>query len=510
MDKYTANSLIANSGLHFKTTTLEINPEEPLLINGGKTLKYTFLETIDFLNDQRVRFDVCSTKDALYVPVNSVSNGQDVLRRSSGGMIETDVTGVPQIKEDTVMALIENYPAGSPCLVNVNSLSSLRVRQGTEMKTAFDLLVDKWLPMPMYEEEMNGQSTGYPNGWCRVRITPMGERQANGRRQFRLVWAFDTKLADDIMDGRLRPAFLGGSDSKKTYSLCNRVDMLLGGFLNIPDGQNDAPVGDYLVSLLGIDLRKDEPHKYKFLGYYIYLVNYLRLSGAAPRVTLYNNTEKRIPVDMSVDIGNSRTCAVLFENGDFTKARMLRMRDLSEPWRTYENAFDMRIVFRKADFGGDLTQGKSLFRWHSLVRVGEEARHLIYKSMENHGESERTTNYSSPKRYLWDDKKYSKRWELMVVNDDPTNLKVSPQIYIEGFTDHFNDDGTFTDEAQEIDLFNLGVSDDSCHYSRQSLMTFVMIEMLQQALCDSNSSKFRDMHANIDCQRYLRNIIVTC
>jgi len=510
MDKYTANSLIANSGLHFKTTTLEINPEEPLLINGGKTLKYTFLETIDFLNDQRVRFDVCASKDALYVPINSCKNNQDLLQRSPNGMIEPDITGVPKIKGDTVMALIENYPAGSPCLVNINSLSSLRIKKGTEVKTAFDLLVDKWLPMPMYEEELNGQSTGYPNGWCRVRIIPMGERQAGGRQQFRLVWAFDTKLADDISEGMLRPAFLGGSDSKKTYSLCNRTDLLLGGFLNIPDGQNDAPVGDYLVSLLGLDLRKDDQHKYKFLGYYIYLINYLRLSGASPRVTLYNNTEKRIPVDMSVDIGNSRTCAVLFENGDFTKARMLRIRDLSEPWRTYENAFDMRIVFRKADFGGDLTQSKSLFQWHSLVRVGEEAKHLIYKSMENHGESERTTNYSSPKRYLWDDKKYSKRWELMVVNDDPTNLKVSPQIYIEGFTDHFNDDGTFTDEAQEIDLFNLGVSDDSCHYSRQSLMTFVMIEMLQQAMCYINSSKFRDMHANIDCQRYLRNIIVTC
>jgi hypothetical protein len=285
---------------------------------------------------------------------------------------------------------------------------------------------------------------------------------------------------------------------------------MLGSFLNIPDGQNDAPVGDYLVSLLGLDLREEVPHKYKFIAYYVYLVNYLRLAGAAPEVTLYHKTDKEIAVDMSVDIGNSRTCAVLFENGDFTKARMLRLRDLSEPWRSYENAFDMRVVFRRADIGGDLTQDKTLFQWPSLVRVGEEAKHLVYRSMEGHGESERTTNYSSPKRYLWDDKPYANRWELMVVNDDPTNLKVNPQIFIEGFTDHFDDDGTYLEEEKELDLFALGQTDSQCHYSRKSLMTFVMIEMLQQAQCYINSSKFRDMHGQTDCRRYLRNIIITC
>ncbi len=43
MDKYTANTLIANSGLHFKTVEMEINSEEPLVLPEGKTFKYTFL-----------------------------------------------------------------------------------------------------------------------------------------------------------------------------------------------------------------------------------------------------------------------------------------------------------------------------------------------------------------------------------------------------------------------------------------------------------------------------------
>lgn len=510
MDKYTLNSLIANSGIHFKTTTIEFNPEEPLLIDGGKTLKYTFLETIDFLNDQRIRLDLCSSKDALYVPINSQPDKEALIEKSPNGTVVLDTAGVPKIKKDIVMALTENYPAGSPQLMSVNSLSSLRIKNGSTVKTAFDLLLNKWLPMPMYEEELTGTSTGFPNGWCRVKIIPLEESGKKGMKKFRLIWAFDTKLAEDASEGILRPAFLYGSGEKKTYSLCNRTDLLLGTFLNIPDGHNDAPVADYIASLLEIDLHGNIPQKYKFIAYYIYLINFLRLSEAAPRITLYNKTDNRIPVDMSIDIGNSRTCAVLFEQGDFTKARMLRIQDLSEPWRSYENAFDMRIVFRKADIGGDITQGKNLFQWNSLVRVGEEARHLIYRSQQGHGESERTTNYSSPKRYLWDDEKYDKRWELMVINGDPTNVAVSPQIYIEGFTDHFDDDGTYLEEEKEIDLFDLGQEDDSCHYSRKSLMTFVMIEILQQAIVYINSSKFRFMHANIDCQRYLRNIVITC
>lgn len=509
MDKHTANSLIANTGLHFKTSQMEINPEEPLVLNGGKTLKYTFLETIDFLNDCRVRVDVCSSKDGLFVPVNYLKTN-NLFEESANGTVTLDESGVPKVKKDTVMAVVENYPSGAPQLMSVNSLSSYRIKNGHDVNTAFELLLGKWLPMPMYEEEISGQSAGYPNGWCRVRIDAIGDRQKNGLQKFRLTWAFDTRLGKDAAEGVLRPAFLGGSGESKTFSLCNRADLLLGGFLNIPDGQNDAPIGDYLVSLLGLDLREDVPQKYKFIAYYVYLINYLRLSGAAPKVTLYNKTDGDIPVDMSVDIGNSRTCAVLFERGDFTKARMLRLRDLTEPWRTYENAFDMRIVFRRADFGGDLTQDKTLFQWPSLVRVGEEAKHLVYRSLEGHGESERTTNYSSPKRYLWDDKPYENRWELLVVGDDPTNLKVNPQIFIEGFTDHFDDDGSYLDQPKEFDLFSLGTTDKQCHYSRRSLMTFVMIEMLQQAQCYINSSKFRDMHGQTDCRRYLRNIIITC
>lgn len=506
-------TLIANSGLHFKTIQIDLKTEEPLMLEGGKTLKYTCLETIDFLNDCRVRFDLCSPFDGKYVPVNHAKENdlQDV---AANGCVLLDHNGVPRLKKDTVLALTESYNPedddDSQLLININSLVSFRLRKGQETFTGFELLLGKWLPMPMYELE-KGVSTGYPNGWCRVKIDPIGERGKNGVQTFRFTWAFDTKLGADAEEGIMRPTFLSGSNEKKTFAICNRPDVLLGRFLNIPDGRNDAPVGDYIASLLGIDLAADVPQKYKFLAYYIYLINYIRLCGAAPEVVMYHKpADTEIPVDMSVDIGNSRTCAMLFERGDFTKARELRLRDLTYPWRTYENPFDMRIVFRKADFGGDLTQDKSLFLWPSLVRVGEEAKHLMYRGREMTGESERTTNYSSPKRYLWDDNKFSQRWELMTTEDDPTNLQVSNKIFMEGLTEFFDSEGRFQEGSKEFDLSMLGSPDEQCRYSRQSLNTFVMVEMLLQAMSYINSNKFRDMHEMIDCRRYLRNIIITC
>lgn len=509
MSAQVEESLIANSGLHFKTINIDLNIDEPLILPNGRTLKYTFLETVDFLDNLKVRFDVCSPRDGNYSPVNYLK-ANSLVEMLPSGMFMLDEFGVPKMKKDTVLSVIENYPAGDPQLVSINSLSSFRVKNGTDVSLGFDLLLGKWLPMPMYENEVNGQSTGYPNGWCRVRIDALGERDSKGMQTFRLTWAFDTKLANDAIEGTLRPAFLEGSGESKKYSLCNRVDLLFGDFLDIPDEANDTAVSDYLVSILGIDLNADTQHKYKFIAYYIYLINYLRLAGAAPEIILYNkDKEDAIPVDMSIDIGNSRTCAVLFERGDFTKARMLRMCDLSEPWRTYENAFDMRVVFRKADFGGDLTQAKDLFQWPSLVRIGEEAKHLVYASLEGKDGNVMTTNYSSPKRYLWDDRPYDKKWEFMVVEDDPTNLMVNRNIFIEGLTDLIDDDGKVLDKPKELDFFNLGQKTE-CRYSRGSLMTFVMIEILQQAMCYINSSKFRDMHGYSGSKRYLHNIIITC
>ena len=60
-------------------------------------------------------------------------------------------------------------------------------------------------------------------------------------------------------------------------------------------------------------------------------------------------------------------------NGDFTKATMLSLRDISDPSKVDDQPFDMRLVFRQADFANDIViEDEDMFRYPSMVPVGSE------------------------------------------------------------------------------------------------------------------------------------------
>ena len=89
-------NLISNTGLHFKTMQIEINPEEPLVLLDNKTLRYTFLETIDFMNGCKIRVDLCSSRDQQYVPVSYLRDNNQ-WEIAPNGTIVVDSLGVPKI-----------------------------------------------------------------------------------------------------------------------------------------------------------------------------------------------------------------------------------------------------------------------------------------------------------------------------------------------------------------------------------------------------------------------------
>ena len=84
------NHLIADSGIHFITREIEFNPSEPLLLENGKTLKYSFVETEDFLEGYKIfsmlyynsEVDKYIPMDELHAAENAVvkrTNGREVL-----------------------------------------------------------------------------------------------------------------------------------------------------------------------------------------------------------------------------------------------------------------------------------------------------------------------------------------------------------------------------------------------------------------------------------------------
>ncbi len=509
--------LIANSGIQFIVTEKEFNPSEQLVFPNGRTLKYAFCESTDFLSGRRLFDLLCYHQDdAVYIPLSELRRaGQTALLPD--GREELDEAGLQRIAQDAGSGSFTNFRDGDEELLTMSSLQSFRVRsrQDGTVSAAFELLLGKWLPMPMFECGIDGTTTGDPFAWCRVKIERVGEGSRKGTQRYRFLWALDTTLGDndplagksnminfgtdqDAVSHYKRPYFYEDEGEEKTFCLCNRADQLI-------DFMSTSPYfpafADYVASLLG---QMDRTESMRYVAYYVYLVNFIRLEGVAPEITLHHNLRKTVDVDLVLDIGNSRTCGVLFEEGDFTKAMMLEIRDMSDPSRTYEKSFDMRLAFRKADFGNDIVLDDDLFEWRSLVRIGDEARRLVYRSMEEEGLSERTTNYSSPKRYLWDTRPFDGHWEFLNTVDDPYNVRLSDNIYIEGLSDLFDHNGNY------IGLGGHDDNRDGTSYSRASLMTFVLIEILQQAQMQINSIKFRTKHGNMDCRRQLRNVILTC
>lgn len=504
------NHLIADSGIHFITHEIEFNPSEPLLLNNGKTLKYSFVETVDFLEGFRI-FNLLYYNGEVnkYIPLDELQASENAIVRRPNGREELDESGMIQMESGVSTTLFTTYDDNDSDIYSINSLQSFRVndpKDGHSKVSAFELLLDKWLPMPMFRKEIDGITSNAPLAWCRMKIQRIGEGHKKGCDLFRLVWAFDTQMGEDEWS-ILRPFVSEDDNGSCEYGLCNKVDLLLD-FMSSEDDFH--AFSDYIASLLGINLERDDSRKYK--AFYIYFLNFIRLSGGAPEVTLHNNLKRQIDVDLVLDIGNSRTCGILFEEGKFTQGRMLELRDLSNPWIYYENkTYDMRVVFRKADFGSDIVLDEEMFQWKSFVRIGEEARRLVYRSLEEEGISEKTTNYSSPKRYLWDKKEYEGQWENLTTTDDSYNVLLAPDVAVPVLSKLFNADGTYNPDGEKEDKVELVDFDKSeHHYSRSSLMTFAFIEIFQHAITQINSIRYREKWGNVDIKRVIRNVIITC
>lgn len=500
--------LIANSGIQFiKTKELEFNPAEPFVLPDGKTLKYTFLEYVDtILNVQIFDFLCYHSGSGVFIPLNELrESGQ--YATCPDGREDIDVTGLTKIAEGVTSAQFSNYRTGEQGVFSINSLGGYTVPDPADGKTkvsAFELLLGKWLPMPMFEVADGGYTMDYPLAWCRAKIERIGKGTKPGMERFRVIWAFDTELSEDPLSD-MRPVFYEGGCDSRNFALCNCAYEMFR-FMSTKDSDEDfSAFSDYIYGLLGSPV---DQYANKYIAYYIYFVNFLRLmSDAAPEVVLYNKTLEDMPVDLVLDIGNSRTCGVLFEEGEFTKGKMLKLRDLTDPSKEYDKSFDMRFVFRQADFGNDIVlPDKDIFRWCSFVRVGEEAKHLIYRSLEQDGLAALATNYSSPKRYLWDTRPFDAHWENLIKEDDSFSVQQSRNIYIPRLSEMFDTHGNYIPggEHSDFDFFGENV------FSRSSLMTFVLIEIFQQAMSQINSVQFRTHHGDKDRRRVLRNIILTC
>ena len=126
-----------------------------------------------------------------------------------------------------------------------------------------------------------------------------------------------------------------------------------------------------------------------------------------------------------------------------TKVACLQIRDMTRPYKVYEKAFPMEVVFAEENFGESgpiliqedyiYENTKPIFKWPSLVRVGEEAKYL--SSMFERQNA--VASMSSPKRFLWDKDESRQPW--IKVN----KVVIYPRPALYGISRYLKNNGTY-------------------------------------------------------------------
>ena len=367
-----------------------------------------------------------------------------------------------------------------------------------------------WLPLPYFHKRTAKRFNFGPMNWARFKMIP--RESSEGKKLYDVLIAIDTRTAYETDPHNERPTFPDQFQKEMTFMVCSDEYKVMD-FCSPKQEYNY--IDQYLFKLVHPNLQhpsqiKGNAKRLNYIASYVFLIQYIARHNCFPKLVMYKDQDVEIKkIDMVVDIGNSSTTALLVEDGceNFNQVSKLQLTDLTNPiWvkpngktciRTYQDSFDMRIAFRKANFGNFGPKDSLQFVYPSLVRLGHEANALIHKSSKSNN-AESISTYSSPKRYLWDGKPNREEWQFLVLDSDPIDDHI---LHLTGITNQLKPNG-------EIDKEGNGGK--TYHYSRRSLMTFAFLEMLVQARMHINQHQYREDKGKKEMPRQLKRLIVTC
>lgn len=391
---------------------------------------------------------------------------------------------------------------------------------------ALDTLAGRWLPAPVLRIREDGAFAEGPWNWARLFVTRLAEPDADGNL-WRVTLALDTLLAERPGDGRyVMPeprdasdmALFGLATAFDDVNPFMRTDWVHGWlrdlYLQTESArrggrrvtQDDLPRAGIhwatfstILQVMGAQEREDRPAGAPAGP----LVPRLRLLDETP----YLRDAKPVPVNLVIDIGNSRTCGILIEEAvegaqrlDISQAYRLELRDLSNPAHTCSDPFESRVEFHTASFNfGAYSRisgrpKRDAFWWPTPVRVGPEAAWLGSLTDGTQGRS----GLSSPKRYLWDRQERPTPW----VNNGGLlgpGERVPP---IKGpIPSRLSQRGEPL-RPEDVPAMKPG-------YSRGSLYMLMLAEIVAHALIQMNAPSVRVHRPRSDEPRQLRRIILT-
>lgn len=482
--------LIANSGIHITSFTLDINTKENFSLWFHEWYNTTdgewILDLVQEVNTDANRY--------FYKKKELFDNG--FLKEATGNG-DIDVSALYDEGIRPVMIDDQMHCSGEIFKMSFGD------RNNTLSK-----FENKWLPIPYFFKRSEKRFKFGPLNWSRFKLIPI-EANDETIKRYKVLLAFDTRTGESSNKYDECPVFPDQFATEMKFDVCKQEFFLMDFCSPMKEWEY---INSYLFKLVHPELSSvgkiKSGRKLNYVASFYLLIDYFAQKELFPNIKMYKDRDVVIKdVDMVVDIGNSRTTALLVEdNTNFNQVNQLQLIDYTSLYREsneimditiYQEPFDMRLAFRKVDFGRFGIQDSKQFVYPSFVRLGKEADYLIHKATETNGNQEKLSTLSSPKRYLWDGRRSKEEWKFIVL-DGETDEHI---LNIPGISEQLQSDGQ---------LANNVIGGQSYHYSRRSLMTFAFLEMLAQAQTQINSDKYRTDRGDVNMPRKVRRIIVTC
>ncbi|MCR4666325.1 MAG: virulence factor SrfB [Desulfovibrio sp.] len=379
--------------------------------------------------------------------------------------------------------------------------------------------LSRWIPVPFLREREQAWDDGVkrvdagPSNWARARLVSDSENSS----LLRIVIAFDMQVeqgGENLPYAALSPEDVDAHSQFRLSWQCRDNGWFL----------NEAWVNDWLHEIWTESLKSqkkqsdaDEGPYLEHLASYLTVLELLDIAIHDAKVYVIN-PEKLVPIDVDfvLDIGNSRTTGILVETRaqsvtNLNNSYLLQLRDMDEPENVYTDPFETRVEFSEIAFGNEVYSRRSgrrtpAFVFPSPVRIGPEAARLSTQSVCAEG----ATGMSSPKRYLWDERDWQQSWRFNTKgNGEPyvTRGPLAQAVNSSGTPLCCMDDPLF--KRNKI----LRKQESECAFeslfTRSSLMMFLLLEVIQQALLTINLPGQRLRRESPDVPRRLRQIIFT-
>lgn len=228
------------------------------------------------------------------------------------------------------------------------------------------------------------------------------------------------------------------------------------------------------------------------------------LSPLLPKIRLSKlETSQPIGVSLVLDLGNSRSTALLVEGRDAGVFGVpLEMRSLGDPLQASSESFDSRITFLPSPWDRAVfpTATGEAFQWPSVARMGREA---LDRALETPHRYQCTL--SGPKRYLWDDRQTDERWHFaqkvgQIAPGEggeyrPVFGRILKYVPEDSGGTFLREDGPQTPADPR--------------YAPRGMTLFALVEILSQAYAQINGAQYRMFQGKEQNPRVLRHLVLT-